>query len=973
MSLAATSIRPTMNTFTRLFSCSLPSFVSGVVAAVALLNGPAIFASGVVGSVGYSNGSQNVDGLLPLSRSFLETVTSPSTLTTAASNISFRIVVTSNPLRPVSPSTPDAVADAVAAGYVTFSTNSLNFTGPSQGIPITVFVNVPAVRAGIYTYQIYTQGWPSGFSYSDIGFQINGSLTLPVGSGGGATDLPVVAISAPVNGSVISVPTGTSFPITVAMNYTVTAPTTPINASDADLAGTSLSPTVVGIGTTTATGTATIVVPAVGQYTVRATGSNFNGPAPAAFSTFTVAYAPVAPPPTVVISTPADASVVNVPFGGFPALIPLEFTATPTGTVPAPITEISADLGGTVVVLSSITGLNSNLATGKANLVVNGPGTYTVTAYGKNAGGLAQDVNSFTVNVVMPPPTVTIDTPTPNTVVTYRTGGAAAAVPFKFTARSAAGTIQTLVAKVDGVVTAFTPSGIGTNTATGTINLSYTVAGDHSLQVDATDNYGTAIPALSNFTVNVVSPTPTVVIGTPADGQIFTIPSGQTTMSIPYTFVSTSNNGFAVDSVSANLGTVTLSGVTTTGLTTALANSSGTLTGLAAGTYTLTATCVSAGISVSDSNQFTVKGGSVPPSVVINTPPAGSVYTRASGGAALSIPMTFTGTSNTAGGVITQLKASLGTTVLAVTTTNLNTAVAQGAATLSLTNAGTYTISVTAIDAYGTATASRNITVNVVQGKTICGDTFYDIDFDGHEDCGEYGIAGVGVKLLNSANVVVGTTVTDNCGNYTFANIIPGTYTVTATAPNGLSATTPISQGVVVTSTTSTYGGCGSYGGNSCVTVPKFGFGLNFGCIRTQTANCYSTASWKNDVDKTISGSNTGCTVPRTSVSCYTTNIGRFGLTPFDCISLKTASSTMAYSGTNCTSQLSKELLAAQYNYQHGCYIGGDKNLTMQFIWWGEYVSANPSKYASSYVTWAKDWMSAYNNCKGTVVAGPAP
>jgi hypothetical protein len=36
-------------------------------------------------------------------------------------------------------------------------------------------------------------------------------------------------------------------------------------------------------------------------------------------------------------------------------------------------------------------------------------------------------------------------------------------------------------------------------------------------------------------------------------------------------------------------------------------------------------------------------------------------------------------------------------------------------------------------------------------------------------------------------------------------------------------------------------------------------------------------------------------------------------------------------------------------------------------------VVANPGKYSSSYLIWAKDWFGAYNNSRGGVVSGPLP
>ncbi len=661
-------------------------------------------------------------------------------------------------------------------------------------------------------------------------------------------------------------------------------------------------------------------------------------------------------PPDVVIGTPQDNWTTSVNPNSFPVSVPLTFTATSTGTGASPITDANVTVGGNPVTLSSLFGMSTTSVTGSGNMSIAAPGTYTVVATANNRGGPGADTNSFTINVTAPPPTVSITAPTPGSTFSYRAGGTAVPVSFVFTANSNYGGIRDLTAKVDGIPAAFIPTGIGSLTASGTIGLSYSAAGTHTLEVTTTDDYGTAI-ATSNFTVVVVTPTPAITITAPTDTQIFDIAAGQTTTSVPYRFVTTSNNGFVVDSVSAMLGTTPVSGITTTGLSTATATSTGTLTGLTAGTYTLSAMGVSAGINVSTSVRFTVRSVAILPSVVINTPPAGSTYVRLTTGPALSIPLTFTGTSNTPGGVITQLTASLGTTALSVATTNLNTAVAQGSATLSVTNAGTYTISVTALDAYGTASATRSFTVTVEQAKTISGNTFFDINFDGLKTGSDYGLSGVTVKLLNASNQVVATTVSNACGDYSFANLTSGTYTVSATAAAGLKATSLNERTVTV--------------GSANVCVPNIGFGLDFNAIRTMTANGFTIGYWKNNLDKAISGKTAGIQVPAGTLSSYTTKIGAFALPLYDGITQKTASSIMGSTSSAPVDLLSKQLVGSEYNYQNAAYLNGNKTLTFAFLYWGEYVKTNSTQYSSTYLIWAKDWFDAYNNSHGGVVAGP--
>src|SRR4051812_8725638 len=67
-----------------------------------------------------------------------------------------------------------------------------------------------------------------------------------------------------------------------------------------------------------------------------------------------------------------------------------------------------------------------------------------------------------------------------------------------------------------------------------------------------------------------------------------------------------------------------------------------------------------------------------------------------------------------------------------------------------------------------------------------------DTNANGNQDAGEPGINGVTVQLLNAANTVVATTTTSGNGNYTFANLAAGTYTVrivTSSLPAGVAET----------------------------------------------------------------------------------------------------------------------------------------------------------------------------------------
>lgn len=60
---------------------------------------------------------------------------------------------------------------------------------------------------------------------------------------------------------------------------------------------------------------------------------------------------------------------------------------------------------------------------------------------------------------------------------------------------------------------------------------------------------------------------------------------------------------------------------------------------------------------------------------------------------------------------------------------------------------------------------------------------WFDANQDGIQDPTERGVPGVLLQLLDNAGNVVATTVTDENGNYLFANLIPGTYSVKMVLP----------------------------------------------------------------------------------------------------------------------------------------------------------------------------------------------
>ena len=147
-------------------------------------------------------------------------------------------------------------------------------------------------------------------------------------------------------------------------------------------------------------------------------------------------------------------------------------------------------------------------------------------------------------------------------------------------------------------------------------------------------------------------------------------------------------------------------------------------------------------------------------------------------------------------------------TVLATTVTS-----GDGNYTFDNLAAGTYTVKIVAsslppgaaatYDLDGIASANQaTFTLTPEQHRTdvdfgyrdtgSVGDRVWlDTNANGAQDAGEAGINGVTVQLLDGGNNVVATTTTSGDGNYTFANLAAGTYTVKIVAsslPTGVAA-----------------------------------------------------------------------------------------------------------------------------------------------------------------------------------------
>jgi len=77
-----------------------------------------------------------------------------------------------------------------------------------------------------------------------------------------------------------------------------------------------------------------------------------------------------------------------------------------------------------------------------------------------------------------------------------------------------------------------------------------------------------------------------------------------------------------------------------------------------------------------------------------------------------------------------------------------------------------------------------------IEAGTISGVVFNDIDGNGVQDPEESGVGGATVELVEAGGNVIATAETDENGNYTFPDVLPGNYTVRETDPDGFGSAT---------------------------------------------------------------------------------------------------------------------------------------------------------------------------------------
>ena len=511
------------------------------------------------------------------------------------------------------------------------------------------------------------------------------------------------------------------------------------------------------------------------KYKILAAGFPYGTTNFGAFVNASVTKAPdLVSPPTVAIQAPYNQQVFGpyTPSQMVGLQIPLQFTATATNE--NPVLSVDVSVAGAIVLPLDVTGLDTGSATATGLVNISQPGTYVVQARAANDGGTSAATSEFTVTVNAPPPTVAILLPAADAVYTFNAGTTPPVIQFSFAGNSVFGVIREMSATLNNVPVAYRATGLNTLSATGaTPNLALSVSGLYTLRVKARTDFGWSDEVASSFTVNVIQPTPSVVIDSPSANAAVTLPVGQLVGNIPFQFTTTTSAGFTVGSVSAKLDGVPVSvGNPNTGGLTAV--STGTLANVGAGPHTLIVTGVSVEVSVSASVNFTVVVVPPAPTIVINDPSA-AVINLPVGVLTADIPFQFT-TSTLAGFKIDTVSATLDNqSVSPILSPNLgvsNSVVSTG--TLVGMGAGLHTLNVTGTSGSASASTSFTFTVNVTlkADQTI---TF----------------GALAAKTVGDAAFALGATASSNLGvSYTSSNSAVATVSGSTVTVVGAGSTT---------------------------------------------------------------------------------------------------------------------------------------------------------------------------------------
>jgi len=665
------------------------------------------------------------------------------------------------------------------AVVVTITVPSVSLTSPSTGAGVALGAVVPITAAatavspatiakvdflvgtalvGTATAAPYTINWtPTATGAAALTSRVTDSNGATITSSAVnvtvAAGVPTVSLTAPTNGSSLTLGTAATLSATAVASSGTTVARVDF-LSGTTVVGTALAPTAGSNYSVAWTPTAA----GISSLTARVTDSNGT----AVTSSIVNVNVAAAAAPTISLTAPLTGAVVTAGSN-------VTLTATAAPGAGATVAQVQFLVGTTIV--GTVT-----TAPYSTTWIPSASGNFALTARVTDSSGAA--ITSSTVNVTVAAagvPTVSLTAPTNGASLTLGTAATLSA-----TAAASSGTSVTRVDFLSGttvVGTALAP----TTGSTYSFSWTPTAAGITSLTARVTDSNGTAV-ASSIVNVNVVAAAaPTISLTAPLTGAVVTAGSNVT-----LTASAAAGAGATVAQVQFLVGTTIVGTVTTAPYSTTWIPS-------AAGNFTLTA-------RVTDSNGAAITSSAVNVTVAAAGVPTVSL-TAPTNGASLTL--------GTAATLSATAAASSGTTVTRVDFLSGSTVVGTALSPTSGSNysvawtptaAGISSLTARVTDSSGTAVTSSIVNVNVVAAAAPT------ISLTA-PSMGAVVTAGSNVTLTATAAPGAGATVAQVqflVGTTVLSTVSTAPYTATWTPPAAgnfsLTARVTDSTGAVVTS-----------------------------------------------------------------------------------------------------------------------------------------------------------------------------
>jgi hypothetical protein len=338
---------------------------------------------------------------------------------------------------------------------------------------------------------------------------------------------------------------------------------------------------------------------------------------------------------------------------------------------------------------------------------------------------------------------------------------------------------------------------------------------------------GATINAVASPPNIIDNSAPAIVLLSPENGTVYTYrPATGLPVVVPISFAaSVGTNGLPIDTMLATVGNMSVTNLTTVGLLSLAASSTGSVSLTQPGNYTVEAAATNRNGTSRASADFTVVVEAPPPTITASSPLANSSYSFMLGGAGASVPLSFSAKSIY--GNITSLAATLDGVPVALNLSGVNGATtATGSATLTVASPGSHSLVLSAANAYGSAapvtipftvagvnpapTVSITSPTNGTVFSRVSGDpaTVVSYSFQGGTTYGTITAVTVKVDGVTVSSTVQGLGSANVTGTGTLSYTAGGSHTINVTVTNSGGSVASASTSFSVNQTTPPTQGC---------------------------------------------------------------------------------------------------------------------------------------------------------------------